>query len=270
MKYSMTILSFLVMASAAYAQEPSAPQDHAEELAKKLTNPVAAMISLQVQTNFDFKVGPNQEGFRYSANLLPTLPITLSDEWFLISRTNLSLIYQEEILPGANTQFGIADIVQSFFFSPAEPGPFGLIWGVGPAFRLATGTDDLLTSKKWGAGPTAGVLKQEGPWTFGALANHIYAGAGSGERPDISATYLQPFVAYTTKDAWTFSLNSESTYNWKTHEWSAPFNLGVSKMTTFQGAPLSISFGVRYWVDSPDSGPHDLGFRFALTLLLPK
>ena len=265
----MLISTFVLLASVfpAHAQERPAGE---EELAKKLTNPVAAMISVQMQTNFDFKVGPSEDGIRYTVNVLPTLPISLSDDWNLISRTNLAVIYQQEIFPGANSQTGIADMVQSFFFSPAEPGPLGLIWGVGPAFRLATGTDDLLTSKKWGAGPTAGVLRLDGPWSCGALVNYIYAGSGSGRRPDLSTTYIQPFVTYTTKDAWTFSLNTESTYDWKAHQWSAPINFGISKLTSFGGAPVSLSFGIRYWLDAPDSGPQDLGFRFAVTILLPK
>ena len=79
------------------------------------------------------------------------------------------------------------------------------MWGAGPVFLLPTATDDLLGAEKWGVGPTAVALKQEGPWTFGALANHIWSVAGDSNRVDISNTFLQPFMSYTTKTAMTFS-----------------------------------------------------------------
>ncbi|EJL58445.1 hypothetical protein PMI09_00155 [Rhizobium sp. CF122] len=84
-------------------------------------------------------------------------------------------------------------------------------------------------SGKWGAGPTAVALKQEGPWTYGMLANHIWSFAGQNNRDDIRSTFLQPFVAYTTPEAWTFTLNTESTYDWEHNEWSVPVNFQVSK-----------------------------------------
>jgi hypothetical protein len=114
------------------------------------------------------------------------------------------------------------------------------------------------------------VLKQSGPWTYGALANHIWSVAGEDSRADISSTFIQPFLTYTTKDAWTYGINTESTYDWKGEQWSVPVNAFVSKVTRFGKQLVSLQVGVRYWADSPDSGPEGWGLRFAVVLLFPK
>ena len=113
-------------------------------------------------------------------------------------------------------------------------------------------------------------LWQGSGWTIGALANHVWSVTGPDDRPDVSSTYIQPFVAYTTKDAWTFSLNTESTYDWESGEWSVPVNAVVSKLVKLGKHHVSIGAGVRYWVEAPEGGPEDLGFRFQFTILLPK
>jgi hypothetical protein len=63
-----------------------------------------------------------------------------------------------------------------------------------------------LTTDKWRAGLTIVVMNQKGPWTFGGLANHIWSIVGDGDRTDVSSTFLQPFVSYTTPEAWTCAL----------------------------------------------------------------
>lgn len=93
------------------------------------------------------------------------------------------------------------------------------------------------------------------PFTYGATGNHVWSFAGQDDRPDVSSTFLQPFTSYSTKDAWTFGLNTESTYNWGTHNWAVPIN------------PTA---GLRYWATAPDSGPCGLGFRVPVTFLFPK
>ena len=186
---------------------------NAAELAKTLANPIGALISVPFQNNFDFGGGPTGDGFQYKLNLQPIVPITLNQDWLLISRTILPFVYQENIV-GTSSQSGLADTLQSFFLSPVKPTQGGWIWGAGPALLLPTATDDLLGAEKWGAGPTAVVLKQQKGWTYGALVNHIWSFAGESGRADVNATYLQPFVSYTTKKAMTFTLNTESTYDW--------------------------------------------------------
>ena len=114
---------------------------HAEDadLAKKLSNPVADLISLPIQSNYDFGIGTG-DGTKWTTNIQPVIPINLNPCWNLISRTILPVIDQQGIAPGgAADASGLGDVVQSFFFSPKDPKPF--IWGIGPAFLIPTATD---------------------------------------------------------------------------------------------------------------------------------
>ncbi len=233
--------------------------DSDQELAKQLQNPVAALISVPLQLNYDQNIGSDDGGERWTLNVQPVIPFDSSEEWNLISRTILPVVWQDDIFPGAGSQSGIGDVVQSLFFSPKAPTQSGWIWGAGPVFLLPTGSDDLLTSDKWGAGPTGVVLRQQGPWTYGALANHVWSFAGDDKRADISSTFLQSFLSYTTPSAVSYALQTERTYDWKNEQWSAPIGAIVSKVTTIGGQTVSIAGGIRYWVDSPESGPEGWG-----------
>lgn len=240
------------------------------ELAKKLANPVAALISVPLQLNYDENIGSSDQGEKWVLNIQPVIPVELNDEYNVISRTILPVVWQKDIFPGSGSQNGISDTVQSFFLSPKAPTADGWIWGAGPVLLLPTGSDDLLSAKKWGAGPTAVALKQEGSWTYGALANHIWSFAGDNARQDISATYLQPFVVYITHTYTSFILNTESTYDWKNEQWSVPINATVSQMLKIGNQPISIYLGGRYWADAPDSGASGFGLRTGVTFLFPK
>ena len=249
----------------------------AENLAKKLANPVASLISVPLQNNFDFGGGFKDDAFRYTLNVQPVVPISLNNDWNLISRTILPVVYQKDLLAPEITptdvdpnddQFGLGDTVQSLFLSPAASDP---IWGIGPVFLLPTGTDDALGTEKWGIGPTAVVLKQAGPWTYGMLANHLWSFAGDGDRSDVNASFLQPFLSYTTKQAWTYTLNTESTRNWEANEdeWTVPVNVQATKVLKLGGQLVSVGGGARYYVTGPDTAP-DWGLRLIITFLFPK
>lgn len=243
-------------------------QDDAAELAKKLTNPVAALVSVPFQNNFDFGAGPAGDGFQYKLNIQPVIPISLNEEWNLISRTIVPYISQDNVI-GTTSQDGLSDTVQSLFFSPVEATKTGWIWGAGPVFLLPTATESLLGTEKWGAGPTALLLKQENGWTYGALANHLWSYAGDDARADVDATYLQPFVSYTTPKQTTYTLSAESTYDWEATQWTIPLNFNVAQLVKIGGAPVQFQLGGRYYAEGPTNGP-EWGLRFAVTLLFPK
>jgi hypothetical protein len=240
------------------------------EMAQKLANPLAAMISLPMQLNYDQDFGVDDTGDRFLMNVQPVVPISLTKDWNLISRSIVPVVTQSELFAGAGRQTGLGDTVQSLWFSPAKPTDKGLVWGIGPVILIPTATDDLLGGGKWGLGPTAVALRQNGPWTYGGLVNHIWSVAGSGNRNDISSTFFQPFLTYNTPSAVTYALNLESTYDWKSEQWAIPVNFMVSKLVRFDKQMVSFQGGVRYWAKSTDSGPEGFGLRFAVTLLFPK
>jgi hypothetical protein len=200
----------------------------------------------------------------------PVVPISISEDWNLISRTITPVITQNELAAGAGRQTGLGDTVESLWFSPKRPTDKGVIWGAGAAILIPTATDDLLGGGKWGIGPTIVGLRQIGPWTVGGLANHLWSVAGSDNRNDINSTFVQPFIAYNTPSAVTYALNSESSYDWESEQWAVPINFMVSKLTRFGGQMVSFQGGIRYWVKSTDTGPEGVGLRFAVTLLFPK
>jgi len=249
---------------------PAADAEDAAALAKQLSNPVAALISVPLQSNWEQNIGPDDRGSRYTLNIQPVIPISIGEDWNLISRTILPIVDQWGIFPGTDGQFGLSDTVQSLFFSPKAPTAGGLIWGAGPVFLLPTATDALLGSEQWGAGPTAVGLVQKGPWTFGMLMNHIWSFARPSERTGINATFIQPFVTYTTPSAWTFTLQTESTYDWEGKQWNVPIAAQVAKLTKIGGQLVQFQAGPRYYAASTDTGPEGWALRFNVVLLFPK
>jgi hypothetical protein len=247
--------------------------DSQAELAKQSLNPVAALYSVPIQYNWNQKLGPSGEGYQSVTNIQPVLPFTLNDEWNLISRTILPVIDQHGLLPGGQAdKSGVGDVTQSFFFSPKHPTASGWIWGAGPVILVPTGSDELLSGEQWGAGPTVVALKQSNGWTRGILANHIWSLDHSppDDKDKINQTFLQPFFSYTTHTYTTFGINTESTYDWQTREWSVPINLFVTQLFKVGHQPMSLQVGPRYWAESPKDGAQGWGFRVAYTLLFPK
>jgi hypothetical protein len=248
-------------------QQAKTPRD-SSELAKQLSNPVASLISFPLQSNVDFHMGTGS-GWRYTLNVQPVIPIALGPKWNMISRTIIPIIHQGNVTAPHSSENGLGDTVQSLFFSPNKVEPF--IWAVGPVALLPTATNGALGQGKWGLGPTALVLKQtEGGWTYGMLANHVWSVGGQSSRKSVSATFVQPFLAYNTKDGWTYNLNTESTYDWKSKRWAVPIHFTISKLVLFGKQPVSFGAGLRCWATTPKGGAEGCGLRIIVTALFPK
>ena len=259
-----------LIAATGLSVHPSAHADSEGQLAQELTNPVADLMTIPIQVNFDDDIGVNDQGSKITANIQPVIPVDVNEDWNLITRTIVPVVHQDDIFPGEGSQSGLGDINLSLFLSPKKPTAGGVIWGAGPVLLLPTATDSKLGGKKWGAGPAGVALTMRGPWTMGGLANHIWSFAGDDDRSDISNTFLQPFVAYTWPSAWTASVQSESSYNWKTEQWSVPINFALTRLVMFGKLPVSLQGGIGYWMESPDAGPEGMRYRLQATLVLPK
>jgi hypothetical protein len=265
----LCFVAVFAMVQPAQAEDTgSAPRSGGSDIAQELTNPLADLVTIPIQMNYD--IGRLDNGWKLQTNIQPVIPFSMSEDWNLITRTIMPVIYQSDIVLGAGSQFGLGDITVSLFFSPKNPTSCGVIWGVGPILYLRTATDDLLGAKKWGAGPSGVVLTMRGPWTMGALTNHAWSFAGDSHRQDVSNTFVQPFVAYTWPNAWTGSVQSETNYNWKTEKWSIPVNVGISRLVMLGKIPVSLMGGVGYWLESPVTGPEGRRFRLQANFVLPK
>lgn len=243
-------------------------QDDAD-LAKKTQNPVADLISVPFQNNVNFGVGP-QDDVQYILNVQPVIPFRLTEDWNLISRTIVPLIYQPELAPGVGDVFGLGDIQQSLFLSPAKPGK--LIWGVGPILQFPTATDDALGQGKWGAGPTAVALTVHGPWALGALVNNVWSFAGDSDRRDVNQMLIQPFVNYNLPDAWYVVSAPIITADWEASSddrWTVPIGAGVGKIVRIGQLPVNAQVGGYYNVVRPDNGA-EWQLRIQIQLLFPR
>lgn len=243
--------------------------DQAAELAKKLANPVAALISLPLQYNVDENLGPENQGSKSVLNIQPVIPLSIDDDWNLILRTIIPVVDQQDLPVKGQDDSGLGDVVQSFFLSPKAP-VGGWILAAGPVGLYPTASDERLGGEKFGAGPTVLALKQVGPWTAGFLGNHIWSVAGEDDRAEVNATFMQPFLSYITKTKTTLGLSVESTYDWENEAWAVPVNATASQLLKVGSQIFQVGGGVRYWAESPDNGPEDWGLRLQLTFLFPK
>src|SRR6476469_9513707 len=256
----------------------------ADQLAKQLNNPISSLISVPFQANEDWGFGPTGKGFKFTLNIQPVVPISISTDWNLIVRTILPIVSQHDLYyyadlpkdsplqPQNRSQDGLSDTTQSFFLSPKKPGPFGLIWGLGPALLYPTGTHPLLDTGTFSIGPTAVVLKQIGGLTAGALMNQLWSVVISEHRSSVSQMFVQPFAAYTTKTHTTFTLSTEPTANCDASsedgKWTVPLIFQISQILKIGKQPVSVQIGGKYYADTPRYGPN-WGVRFNFTLLYP-
>lgn len=265
--FALALIAGLSWSGIAFAEDKPTST---EELAKAAQNPVADMISLPFQFNTNFGYGPYNET-QEVINIQPVVPISLSPDWNLITRTIVPVISQPQLYPDDNRTFGLGDTTVSAFLSPAHSGRF--IWGLGPAVLLPTATDDDLGSGKWGAGPSAVGLIMDGPWVYGALVNNIWSFAGDTSRTDVNQMTLQPFVNYNFKEGWYASSSPLVTANWMAEDdnrWTLPVGGAFGRVFRVGKQPINAQVGAYYNVIAPDDVGPQWQIRAQLQFLFPK
>jgi hypothetical protein len=262
-----------VLTAALLASAPALAEMSAEELAKLAQNPVGNLVSVPFQNNTNFNVGPQDDRTQNILNIQPVIPITLNENWNLITRTIVPLIWQPEFAPGQGTTFGLGDIQLSTFVSPSNPSPSGLIWGAGAIVQMPTASNGL-GNKNWGLGPTAVALHlQKGdPWVFGALANNVWSLSNDGRGGSYSNFLLQPFVNYNFPEGFYLTSAPIVTANWKADsgdQWTVPLGGGVGKIFHLGRLPVNSQLSAYYNVVTPDDGA-DWSTRLQVQFMFPK
>jgi hypothetical protein len=256
-------------AGGAAGAAPAPAEASAEELAKKTQNPVSDLISVPFQYNANLGFEPNGRN-QSVLNIQPVIPISLSENWNLITRVIVPVIYQPFLSQPSGGEGGLGDIFPTFFLSPAKPGKF--IWGVGPALSLPTASDRLLGTGKWSAGPSFVVLKMSGPWVVGLLSNDVWSFAGDDGRPPVHQFLAQYFINYNMPKGWYLTSAPIITANWKApsgNKWTVPFGGGFGRVFRVGKQPLNASIAAFGNPIRPEFGA-DWTVRFQLALLFPK
>jgi len=262
------LLFFVFSLSIGTVKAQDKPEETAADLAKKLANPIASLISVPFQNNMDVGIGAFN-GSRNTLNFQPVLPISLSPQLNMITRMVLPIISQHDITAPGSKQSGLSDATVSALFSPAVA-KNGLTWGVGPILLVPTATDKLLGTEKLGVGPTAIVLKQSKGWTYGALVNQIWSIAGNEDRAAVNQMFVQPFFVYNWKSGAGLGGNFEITQNWDGKTTAVFFNPTISGITKLGNQMVQLAIGPRIPVSMPAGSRPDFGIRAVVNFVFPK
>jgi len=246
----------------AWAQESS-------ELAKQAQNPIANLISIPFENDFNLETGVHKED-NYVLQVKPVVPFHVTDDWTLITRTIVPMIQLPAPAPGVNGATGLGDIQESLFLSPTKVGP--VIWGAGPVISFPTGTQHLLGTGKLSVGPIAVVLTSQGHWLFGALAQNLFSVEGPSGRSDVDQMLIQPFVNYNLPHGWYLTSSPIITANWETssrERWTVPVGGGVGKIVHIGKLPVNMYLQCFRNVEHPD-GKTPWSLRLQIQFLFPK
>jgi hypothetical protein len=261
------VAAFAFIAGQALAQQAppadkpadSSGGDSASDLAKKIQNPIGDLYSVPFQGNTNFGVGPHN-GTQEILNIQPVIPIHVNEDWNVITRTILPIVWNPDMSPIPSEAFGTAPTTFSAFLSPRNP-TNGWLWGLGPVVQIPTATSPLLGSSVWGGGATGVLVYMEGPWVAGVLVNNVWSlGGTSGRFGNSYNNFLtQPFVNYNFGGGWYVTSSPIVTANWETPgtKWTLPIGGGAGRVVKLFGKlPVNFMLGAYYNTVRPEFGPN--------------
>jgi len=241
------------------------------DIAKKLANPIANMISVPLQYEFSRGLGRSQGGSEQTLLFQPVMPFNLGGGDTFIVRPIVAGVREVSIENAAGkpySGYGISSVTLESFYAPNTNSSW--IWGVGPYAQTPSGNSGNFGSQQTGAGITAVVLNRDGPWTYGLLGYQSWNVGGNPMYGTQNNLFGEPFVAYTTKSAWTFTSQMQAQYNYDSHRTTNPLYVGASKLVVFDGVPISFGAGPIYYVSNTPGGPSGWGARATATLVILK
>jgi hypothetical protein len=253
------------------ATQPSEDTNSAARSAAQ--NPVASVISIPIQGNTAFGVGPYRRALNQTI-VEPVIPLRLSQNWILITRTVTPIVVLPRLSPTQGVKYGLGNMEPQFYFSPAHPGK--LIWGVGPQLYLPTASDDALSvnaslvpvGRKWGGGVATVGLTQHGHWLGGLLLSNEWAGLNHNHVNELT---MNPFLFYNFQHGWYLVSSEIMTADWtasRNQRWTVPAGGGFGRI--FRLGPQMFNARVQAWnaTERQTGGPAWI-FQAEVQLLYP-
>jgi hypothetical protein len=264
--FTLSLALSLSAALVAAQEGEAAPKVDATALARQTQNPVADLVSIPFQFNFNSGGGLG-DGSLYNLNFQPVIPVKVSPSWNVVLRTIVPYI-SSPTASGAQ-QAGLGDIQMQAFLSPSRPGK--LIWGIGPQFSIPTATNPLFRTGSWAVGPAAVAVIMPGNFVIGGVASQVWTFADAGGDPKVNLTLVQPFINYNFGHGWAVSTAPIITANWDAasgQQWTVPLGGGIVKTLVFNRRPMNVGAQYFYNVVRPDAAPASQ-FRLVVALLYP-
>jgi hypothetical protein len=265
----VAVAVFTCLSAGAQESPPAAPPpaSSVSDLAKQTQNPVADLVAIPFQSNWNTGGDLGDRAF-YNLNVQPVIPFSISKNWKVIARTIIP--FDSIPLPGAERSTGFGDIQEQLFFTPAKPG--GLIWGFGPVFSLPTATAGAVETGSWAGGPGLVLVKNAGPFVLGGLFSQYWNFADEGGDPKTNLFVMQPFINFNFGKGWALGFAPLITANWdgeSGNQWTVPLGFGVTRTTVFNRRPMTLGLQYYYNVERPD-GSAASQLRIVVSLLYPK
>jgi len=233
-------------------------------LIEKVNNPISGITMLPFESNLRFGAG-SETAFTYALNFEPVVPLSISSNWRVLTRTVMPLIYQEQTAGKSIT--GMGDTELTFFLSPRTPRG-GFTWGAGPVWLMPTATNSDLGSRQWAVGPAAMFVHQYQGWTMGLLVNHLSSFAEK-DPSNTNVTLMNSWMSHSWRNGLTLKIESESRYDWKASEWTVPLEFGFSKLTTQNKQPVNIGADMLYYAARGSDDPA-WGMRFTINVVFAR
>jgi hypothetical protein len=238
----------------------------AHETAYRLADPIPNLFTVPFQFNYDRGYGSEGDGRVFTGKVQPVVPIKLSEEYSYYVRTVIPYQWQNDGDGYDVDGFGVP-LIETFFSRTVEERSE---FSIGPFVSPPALSGSRFGTQQTGAGVSWLGIVRPGDWAIGLFGYQSFAIGGSDAGGTANSTYLQPFISYVTREAVTYSINTESTTTWDPGSFSAPVNLTVEKAVIVGDLPVSFAVCGRYYVESADEGASGFGGRLQVTFVLPR
>src|SRR5688572_2718836 len=242
---SSMLLCVLLHASPALGQDPAA----GPSLAAQVVDPTASLKTFILQNRYS----PSIWGLDDRRNELLFQAGVPHDVFNIRNIFRISIPY---ITSQPMGERGLADVeIFDVFLYQKGWGTLALGGVLGVGTNIGPGIDTL------SVGPAVGAVLRKNKWTYGVFKQNFFSFG------DIARTQIQPILAYTLNDRWSFAIgDAQYTIDWKERRFvNVPLSAQINYITSIEKQPVRFFFNPQYnVVNEPGSKKWTLAIGAAL------